>query len=35
MPNRFAVLLDRLFIRRRIEAESILAVSRLKQALEA
>jgi uncharacterized protein YndB with AHSA1/START domain len=34
MPNRFAALLDRLFIRRRIEAESALAVSRLKQALE-
>lgn len=35
MPNWFASLLDRLFIRRRIEAESELAVSRLKQALEA
>jgi uncharacterized protein YndB with AHSA1/START domain len=35
MPNWFAALLDRLFIRRRIEAESTLAVSRLKQALEA
>jgi uncharacterized protein YndB with AHSA1/START domain len=34
MPNRFAALLDHLFIRRRIEAESALAVSRLKQALE-
>lgn len=34
MPNWFAALLDRLFIRRRIEAESALAVSRLKQALE-
>ena len=35
MPNWFAALLDRLFIRRRIEAESSLAVSRLRQALEA
>ncbi len=34
MPNWFAALLDRLFIRRRIEAESALALSRLKQALE-
>jgi hypothetical protein len=34
MPNRFAALLDRLFIRRRIAAESALAVSRLQQALE-
>jgi len=34
MPNRFAAWLDRLFIRRRIEAESTLAVSRLKHALE-
>jgi uncharacterized protein YndB with AHSA1/START domain len=34
MPNWFAALLDGLFIRRRIEAESVLAVSRLKQALE-
>ena len=34
MPNWFAALLDRLFIRRRIEAESALAVSRLQQALE-
>jgi len=34
MPNWLAALLDRLFIRRRIEAESTLAVSRLKQALE-
>jgi uncharacterized protein YndB with AHSA1/START domain len=34
MPNWFAALLDRLFIHRRIEAESALAVSRLKQALE-
>jgi uncharacterized protein YndB with AHSA1/START domain len=34
MPNWFAALLDRMFIRRRIEAESVLAVSRLKQALE-
>jgi len=34
MPNWFAALLDRLFVKRRIEAESALAVSRLKQALE-
>jgi uncharacterized protein YndB with AHSA1/START domain len=34
MPNWFAELLDRLFIRRRIEAESAEAVRRLKQALE-
>jgi len=34
MPNAFAALLDRLFIRRRIEAESAEAVRRLKQALE-
>ena len=34
MPNWFAALLDHLFIRRCIEAESALAVSRLKQALE-
>lgn len=34
MPNRFAALLDRLFVRRRIDAESALAVNRLKQALE-
>jgi uncharacterized protein YndB with AHSA1/START domain len=34
MPNWFAALLDRWFIRRRIEAESALAVSRLKQTLE-
>jgi uncharacterized protein YndB with AHSA1/START domain len=34
MPNWFAALLDRVFIRSRIEAESALAVSRLKQALE-
>jgi len=34
MPNWLAALLDRLFIRRRIEAESTLAVRRLKQALE-
>ena len=34
MPNWFAGLLDRLFICRRIAAESALAVSRLKQALE-
>jgi len=34
MPNWFAELLDRLFIRRRIEAESGEAVRRLKQALE-
>jgi len=35
MPNWFADLLDRLFIRRRIEAESTEAVRRLKHALEA
>ena len=34
MPNWFAAWLDSLFIRRRIEAESSLAVSRLKHALE-
>ena len=34
MPNAFAALLDRLFVRRRIEAESRRAVSLLKQALE-
>jgi uncharacterized protein YndB with AHSA1/START domain len=34
MPNRLADLLDRLFVRRRIEKESIEAVSRLRQALE-
>src|SRR5262249_31912163 len=34
MPNAFARLLDRLFVRRRIEAESAEAVRRLKQALE-
>ena len=34
MPNWFAALLDRLLLRRRIEAESIEAVGRLKQALE-
>jgi hypothetical protein len=34
MPNSFGALLDRLFIRRRITAESALAVRRLKQALE-
>ena len=34
MPNWFAALLDRLFIRRRIEAESAEAVRRLKQAVE-
>jgi uncharacterized protein YndB with AHSA1/START domain len=34
MPNWFAELLDRLFIRQRIEAESAEAVRRLKQALE-
>ena len=34
MPTWFAALLDRLFIRRRIEAESAMAVTRLKQALE-
>ena len=35
MPNAFAALLDRLFVRRRIEAESAEAVRRLKRALEA
>jgi len=35
MPNWFAGLLDHLFVRRRIEAESAEAVRRLKQALEA
>ena len=34
MPNWFAGLLDRLFVRRRVEAESAEAVRRLKQALE-
>ena len=34
MPNAFTALLDRLFVRRRIEAESKEAVRRLKQALE-
>ena len=34
MPNAFAKLLDRLFVRRRIEKESGEAVRRLKQALE-
>ncbi len=34
MPNWFTALLDRLFVRRRIEAESALALSRLKNALE-
>ena len=34
MPNWFAALLDRWFIRRRITAESAEAVNRLKQALE-
>jgi len=34
MPNRFAALLDRLFVGRRIEAESTRAVELLKQALE-
>jgi len=34
MPDWFAAWLDRLFIRRRIEAESTLAVSRLKHTLE-
>lgn len=34
MPNWFAALLDRLFIRRRIEAESAAALRRLKQAVE-
>ena len=34
MPNRFAALLDRLFVRRRIEAESTRAVDLLKRALE-
>ncbi|HEY8012038.1 MAG TPA: SRPBCC family protein [Rudaea sp.] len=33
MPNWFAALLDRLFIRRRIAAESAEAVNRLKQTL--
>jgi len=35
MPNAFAALLDRLFVRRRIEAESSRAVELLKKALEA
>ena len=35
MPNAFAALLDRLFVRRRIESESALAVRLLKDALEA
>lgn len=34
MPNWFTALLDRLFVRRRIAAESALALSRLKHALE-
>ena len=34
MPNRFGDLLDRLFVRRRITAESALALNRLQQALE-
>jgi uncharacterized protein YndB with AHSA1/START domain len=34
MPNAFAALLDRLFVRRRIAAESAAAVARLKHALE-
>ena len=34
MPNWFAALLDRLFIRRRIAAESAEALGRLQQALE-
>jgi uncharacterized protein YndB with AHSA1/START domain len=34
MPNWFATLLDRLFIRRRIAAESTTALSRLQKALE-
>jgi uncharacterized protein YndB with AHSA1/START domain len=34
MPNAFAALLDRLFVRRRIESESVEAVRRLKHALE-
>jgi len=34
MPNWFTALLDRLFIRRRMEAESAQAVQILKQALE-
>lgn len=34
MPNFFAALLDRLFIRRRIERESAQAVHLLKRALE-
>ena len=34
MPNWFSDLLDRWFVRRRIAAESALALSRLQQALE-
>jgi uncharacterized protein YndB with AHSA1/START domain len=34
MPSRLTELLDRLFVRRRIEKESVEAVRRLKQALE-
>ena len=34
MPNRFAELLDHLFLRRRIETESADAVARLVRALE-
>jgi uncharacterized protein YndB with AHSA1/START domain len=34
MPNWFAALLDRLFIRRRITAESAQAMQRLKHSLE-
>jgi uncharacterized protein YndB with AHSA1/START domain len=34
MPNWFAALLDRLFVRRRIAAESTMALSRLQRELE-
>lgn len=34
MPNAFAALLDRMFVRRRIEAESAEALRRLQLALE-
>ena len=34
MPNWFAALLDRLFVRRRIESESAEAIRRLKLAVE-
>lgn len=34
MPNRFAELLDRLFVRKRIESESAEAVARLARAVE-